>query len=82
MQAAGKAAFDKWHIFYVDERVVPHTSPHSTHKGAQEAFLNQVGMVGSKESNLFMHQVGWHMGTSPLQSLLLRPSHQGLGEER
>ena len=34
--------WDKWHIFYVDERNVPHSSPDSTHKGAHEAFLSKV----------------------------------------
>ncbi len=34
--------WDKWYIFYVDERNVPHTSPDSTHKGATEQFLSKV----------------------------------------
>lgn len=43
MQVADKAAFDKWHIYYVDERVVPHTSPDSTHKAVTETLLSKVG---------------------------------------
>ena len=34
--------YSKWHIFYVDERNVPHSHPDSTHKGAVEAFLSKV----------------------------------------
>lgn len=34
--------WSKWHVFYVDERNVPHSSPDSTHKGASEAFLSKV----------------------------------------
>lgn len=37
-----KADWDKWHIFYVDERNVPHSSPDSTHGAALEAFLGKV----------------------------------------
>ena len=35
--------YSKWHIFYADERNVPHDSEDSTHKGAHEAFLSKVG---------------------------------------
>jgi len=35
-------AWDKWHIFYVDERNVPYTSPDSTHKAATEILLSKV----------------------------------------
>lgn len=34
--------YDKWHVFYVDERNVPHSSDDSTHRGAQEGFLGKV----------------------------------------
>ena len=37
--------YDKWHIFYADERNVPHDSDDSTHKGAHEAFLSKVSRV-------------------------------------
>ena len=33
--------YDQWHVFYVDERNVPHQSDDSTHKGAQEGFLSK-----------------------------------------
>eukprot|EP00803_Ostreobium_quekettii_P009307 evm.model.scf_1138.7 EVM.evm.TU.scf_1138.7 scf_1138:48967-50103(-) len=38
----GKAEFDKWHVVWVDERVVPHDSPDSSYRGAREAFLSKV----------------------------------------
>lgn len=31
-----------WHVFFGDERNVPHTSPDSTIKGAREGFLSKV----------------------------------------
>ena len=31
-----------WHVFFGDERNVPHSSPDSTIKGAREGFLNKV----------------------------------------
>jgi len=34
--------WDKWHIFFVDERNVPHSSSDSTYKGAVSAFLGKV----------------------------------------
>jgi hypothetical protein len=34
--------FGKWHIFFVDERNVPHSSPDSNYKGAYDAFLSKV----------------------------------------
>ena len=34
--------FSKWHIFYADERNVPHTAEDSNHKGATDAFLSKV----------------------------------------
>jgi 6-phosphogluconolactonase len=34
--------YSKWHVFYVDERNVPHSHPDSTHKGANELFLSKV----------------------------------------
>ena len=34
----------KWHVFFVDERNVPHLSPDSNFKGADEALLSKVGM--------------------------------------
>ena len=37
------ADFGKWHIFFVDERNVPHSSPDSNFKGADEALLSKVG---------------------------------------
>ena len=37
--------YDKWHVFYVDERNVPHSSEDSTHKGAQEGFLGKVSLA-------------------------------------
>lgn len=40
---AGKSAeWDKWHVFWVDERVVPHNHPDSNFLGAKEAFLSGV----------------------------------------
>ena len=35
--------FSRWHVFFVDERNVPHTSPDSNFKGADEALLSKVG---------------------------------------
>ena len=40
--------YDKWHIFYVDERNVPHDSDDCTHKGAQEGFLSKVSLKSSE----------------------------------
>lgn len=34
--------YAKWHVFYADERNVPHDSDDCTHKGAHEAFLSKV----------------------------------------
>ena len=53
--------YSKWHIFYVDERNVPHSHPDSTHKGAVEAFLSKVDIpqqqVGCAWSAAGLHQV-------------------------
>ncbi|CAD7704821.1 unnamed protein product [Ostreobium quekettii] len=38
----GGAEFDKWHVVWVDERVVPHDSPDSNYGAAREAFLSKV----------------------------------------
>jgi 6-phosphogluconolactonase len=38
------ADFSKWWIFWVDERNVPHDSPDSNFKGAQDALLGRVGI--------------------------------------
>jgi 6-phosphogluconolactonase len=35
------ADFAKWHVFFVDERNVPHSSPDSNFKGADEALLSK-----------------------------------------
>ncbi|GMH36484.1 hypothetical protein BSKO_04352 [Bryopsis sp. KO-2023] len=40
--AGQKTAWEKWHVFWVDERVVPHSHPDSNLKGAREAFLGNV----------------------------------------
>lgn len=34
--------YSRWHVFYADERNVPHDSDDCTHKGAHEAFLSKV----------------------------------------
>lgn len=34
--------FSKWHIFFVDERNVPHSSPDSNFKGANDVLLSKV----------------------------------------
>lgn len=34
--------FSKWHVFFVDERNVPHSHADSNFKGADEAFLSKV----------------------------------------
>lgn len=34
--------FSKWHVFFVDERNVPHSHPDSNFKGADEALLSKV----------------------------------------
>ena len=34
--------FSKWHVFFVDERNVPHLHPDSNFKGADEALLSKV----------------------------------------
>ena len=31
----------RWHVFFVDERNVPHSSPDSNFKGADEALLSK-----------------------------------------
>ena len=35
--------FSRWHVFFVDERNVPHASADSNFKGADEALLSKVG---------------------------------------
>ena len=35
-------AWGRWHVFFVDERNVPHSSPDSNFKGADEALLSKV----------------------------------------
>lgn len=40
--AGEEAEWDKWHVFWVDERVVPHSDSDSNYKGAKEAFLDSV----------------------------------------
>ncbi len=53
--------YSKWHIFYVDERNVPHSHPDSTHKGAVEAFLSKVDIpqqqVGCAWTAARLHKV-------------------------
>ncbi|CAG9460224.1 unnamed protein product [Pedinophyceae sp. YPF-701] len=39
-QLDAKPDFAKWHIFYADERCVPHSSPDSNHGAAKKAFLD------------------------------------------
>lgn len=39
--------WEKWHVFWVDERVVPHSDPDSNYKGAVEAFLSKVDIPKS-----------------------------------
>ena len=34
--------FSKWHVFFVDERNVPHSHSDSNYKGADEALLSKV----------------------------------------
>lgn len=34
--------FSKWHVFFVDERNVPYSSPDSNFKGADEVLLSKV----------------------------------------
>eukprot|EP01025_Chloroclados_australasicus_P047241 TRINITY_DN5264_c1_g1_i4.p1 TRINITY_DN5264_c1_g1~~TRINITY_DN5264_c1_g1_i4.p1 ORF type:complete len:314 (-),score=45.84 TRINITY_DN5264_c1_g1_i4:322-1164(-) len=41
-------AWDKWHVFWADERVVPHTSEDSNYKGAMDAFLSKTPIPGSQ----------------------------------
>lgn len=40
--------FSKWWVFWVDERNVPHSSPDSNFKGAQDALLGRVGIPASQ----------------------------------
>lgn len=40
--AGEDAEWEKWHVFWVDERVVPHSDADSNFKGAKEAFLDSV----------------------------------------
>lgn len=42
------ADFSKWWVFWVDERNVPHDSPDSNFKGAQEALLGRVGIPSAQ----------------------------------
>ena len=39
----GRPSIDyaKWHVMFVDERNVPHSSPDSNYKGAYDAFLSK-----------------------------------------
>ena len=50
----GAPDMSKWHIFYVDERVVGHADPDSNHGQAQKAFLE--ACVAGK-ANLPAHQI-------------------------
>lgn len=43
-QVADRPDFSKWHVFYADERVVPHASPDSTHGVAKARFLTEAGV--------------------------------------
>lgn len=40
--------FNKWHVFWVDERVVPHNSSDSNYKGAKEALLDSLSIPSSQ----------------------------------
>lgn len=72
---AGQAgAWEKWHIFWVDERVVPHSDPDSNFKGAKEAFLSKVPIPeanvhaiaeGLNASEAARNYEGMLMGLSP-----------------
>jgi 6-phosphogluconolactonase len=42
LAAAKGVDWNKWHVFFVDERNVPHSSADSTYKAAQEALLSRV----------------------------------------
>ena len=54
--------YSKWHIFYVDERNVPHSHIDSTHKGAVEAFSSKVDIP--------QQQVGWACSAARLHEVL------------
>eukprot|EP00232_Nephroselmis_pyriformis_P004088 CAMPEP_0182909662 /NCGR_PEP_ID=MMETSP0034_2-20130328/35879_1 /TAXON_ID=156128 /ORGANISM="Nephroselmis pyriformis, Strain CCMP717" /LENGTH=258 /DNA_ID=CAMNT_0025045929 /DNA_START=59 /DNA_END=835 /DNA_ORIENTATION=+ len=40
--------WDKWHIFWVDERCVPHSDPESNYGGAHKVLLQQVPIPGAQ----------------------------------
>lgn len=42
--------FSKWHVFFVDERNVPHSHPDSNYKGADEALLCKVCIRNSLQT--------------------------------
>lgn len=44
----GPVAWDKFHIFFVDERNVPHSSPDSTLRAVKESFLSKVPVPPSQ----------------------------------
>lgn len=50
--------FSKWWVFWVDERNVPHSSPDSNYKGAQDALLGRVGIPAAQVSDAA--NGGWH----------------------
>lgn len=45
-QLENRPDFSKWHVFYVDERLAPHSSPDSNHGAAKKAFLDRAGIPG------------------------------------
>ena len=50
-RAAG-VDWGRWHVFFVDERNVPHSSPDSNFNGADEALLSKVRLEGAGVSRV------------------------------
>jgi len=47
-QLENRPDFSKWHVFYVDERLAPHSSPDSNHGAAKKAFLDRAGIPAAQ----------------------------------
>ena len=55
-----------WHVFFGDERNVPHSSPDSTIKGAREGFL---GKVPIPEANIYAIREGLPVQVRPRRAI-------------
>jgi len=51
--------WSRWHVFWVDERVVPKDHPDSNYKLAYDGFLSKVRVVSFTDLLIYLYAVGF-----------------------